>query len=170
MWARQPFMLAVDHNFWQVVTLALMPIQVQEVLVTPFMGTGTNATEGVRCRDLVQNDQIRFRQAQSGVNDRALETAGVYGTYEGGEGWARPKNARFLTIYADRDIEEQDLVWYEIRLVVIAIGAGPPKSGRGTTAVHSNSYSTTWNSSRRPLWACSGVTCSRSRPRIETCE
>ena len=121
MWARQPFMLAVDHNFWQVVTLALMPIQVQEILVTPFMGTGTNATEGVRCRDLVQNDQIRFRQAQSGVNDRALETAGVYGTYEGGEGWARPKNARFLTIYADRDIEEQDLVWYEIRPVVIAM-------------------------------------------------
>jgi len=121
MWARQPFMLAVDHNFWQVVTLALMPIQVQEVLVTPFMGTGSNATEGVRCRDLVQNDQIRFRQAQSGVNDRALETAGVYGTYEGGKGWARPKNARSLTIYADRDIEEHELFWYEIKPVVIAM-------------------------------------------------
>ena len=121
MWARQPFMLAVDHNFWQVVTLALMPIEVQEVLVTPYMGTGTNETQGIGCRDLVQNDQIRFRQAQSGVNDRAVETAGVYGAYEGDKSWSRPKFPVQLHIYPDRDIEIFPLLWYEIRPVVVAM-------------------------------------------------
>ena len=48
-------MLAMDHNFWQVVTLGLMPIVVQEIVVTPFLGLVAIANEGVGCRDLVQN-------------------------------------------------------------------------------------------------------------------